>query len=155
MVERLLIMIRLPIRHYVDKVENTRHHIWECQMKENGNERGIEWFRPMLFDDWVNWGRCFVSFWKTGVFFAVVNLLAQHSSASKVLLPALQTSRSQDAPFLCQPGLAQDTYNCWGTKELANKYRKISIPSPTSDDQTLINVYERLWTFSSSVWPAS
>ena len=33
-------------------------------------------------------------------FFAVVNLLAQHSSASKVLLPALQTSRSQDAPFL-------------------------------------------------------
>ena len=42
-------------------------------------------------------------------FFAVVNLLAQHSSASKVLLPALQTSRSQDAPFLCQPGLQGST----------------------------------------------
>ena len=63
----------------------------------------------MLFDDWANWGRCFVSFWETGVFFAVVNLLAQHSSASKVLLPALQTSRSQDAPFLCQPGLQGST----------------------------------------------
>lgn len=49
-------------------------------------------------------------------FFAVVNLLAQHSSASKVLLPALQTSRSQDAPFFNYVNLgykvAQDTYNC-------------------------------------------
>ena len=42
-------------------------------------------------------------------FFAVVNLLAQHSSASKVIRPAVQTSRSQDAPSLCQPWLQGST----------------------------------------------
>ena len=63
----------------------------------------------MLFGDWANWGKVLRQLWETGVFFAVVNLLAQHSSASKVLRSAVQTSRSQDAPFLCQPWLQGST----------------------------------------------
>ena len=62
----------------------------------------------MLFGDWANWGRCFVSFWETGVFFC----LCESARATLIGVKsntAVQTSRSQDAPFLCQPWLQGST----------------------------------------------